>query len=297
MTPARHGGGRLLAITLMAALLAGGCAGNAELPPPAWDRIENATVAERQFTPEAEHFLGRAIAAQLIYRYGLDQNPAARKYLAVLGTYLAYANNMSVPYRGYHFGILATREPLAFSTPGGYVFISRGMLETVRSEEELAGVIAHELGHLQGKDGIRSVGQSKATSMLTMLGTLTLSLAGGGGLAGALLQSFEGAVDHAVTDLVSKGYSRRQELAADAAAIRIMTNAGYPARSYLHLTSRMFADQNGKSASLLSTHPASTERLDALGKLVGQETAAAEENPARRKRFIAAAGKVGATQP
>lgn len=294
---ARHGRSRLTAVILILVLLAGGCGGGSQLPPPAWDRVENATVAERRFTPEAEHFLGRAIAAQLIYRYGLDPDPAARKYLAMLGTYLAYANNLPVTYQGYHFGILATREPLAFSTPGGYVFISRGMLETVRSEEELAGVVAHELGHLQNQDGIRSVGQSKATSMLTLLGTLTLSLAGGGGLAGALLQSFEGAVDHAVTDLVNKGYSRRQEIAADAAAIRIVTTAGYPARSYVNLTRRIFAEQNGKSASLLSTHPASTERLDTLQKLVGEEPAEPAENLARRGRFMAAVGKSEAARP
>lgn len=288
---------RLLAALLIPGFLLGGCAGNSELPPPSWERVENATVAERQFTPEAEHYLGRAIAAQLIYRYGLDPDPSARKYLAVLGTYLAYANNLPLPYRGYHFGLLATREPLAFSTPGGYVFISRGLFEAVRSEEELAGVVAHELGHLQNRDGIRSVGQSKATSMLTMLGTLTLSLAGGGGLAGALLQSFEGAVDHAVTDLVNKGYSRRQEVAADAAAVRIVKNAGYPARPYADLTARIFAGQDGTSTSLLSTHPASPQRLDSLKHLVTQEQATAAGHPARRARFIAAGGKGGAPQP
>lgn len=280
----------LLRWAAAAAILAAACSGNSNLPPPRWERVQGATVVERRFTPEGEHFLGRAVSAQLVARYGFDADPAARAYLGLLGTYLAYANEMPVTYRGYRFGVLATPQIRAFSTPGGGVFVSRGLLEAARSEEELAGVLAHELGHLWNRDGIRSVGASKAASALTAVGTLLASLVGGGGVAAALLQTFEGAVDHAVTDLTVKGYSRAQEVAADEAAVRMLHAAGYPAAPYLSFLRRAFGGEGEGAATLLGTHPPSQARLDAVARLsAGEPSAVAAE--ARRARF----GK--ATQP
>jgi predicted Zn-dependent protease len=272
---------------LALAAAAAGCGGE-NLPPPRWERVEGATVSQRRFTPQGEHFLGRAVAAQILGRYGYDADPAARKYLALIGTYLVYANDLPVTYKGYRFGVLATREIRAFSTPGGTVFLSRGLLDAVRSEEELAGVLAHELGHLENKDGINSVGRSKATSLLTAVGTLAASFVGGGGVAAALLQTFEGAVDHAVTDLVNKGYSRSQEVAADAAAVRILRGGGYPVGPYLAFSRRTFAAGGEQTASLLSTHPGSAERLQELERLAGKEPAPAPAAPARDRRFVVA---------
>ncbi len=137
----------------LAALVALQACGGGNLPPPRWERVEGATVSQRRFLPEGEHYLGRAVAAEIIARYGFDTDAGARKYLALLGTYLVYANELPVTYRNYRFAVLATPEIRAFSPPGGTVLLSRGLLDAVRSEEELAGVIAHELGHLQNKDG------------------------------------------------------------------------------------------------------------------------------------------------
>jgi len=268
-------------------VLLAGCGGE-NLPPPRWERVEGATVTQRRFTPQGEHYLGRAVAAQIIARYGYETDPAPRKYLALIGTYLVYANDLPVTYKGYRFAALATPEIRAFSTPGGTVLLSRGLLDAVRSEEELAGVLAHELGHLENKDGIDSVGRSKATSMMTAIGTLAASIVGGGGLAAALLQTFEGAVDHGVTDLVNKGYSRSQEIAADEAAVRILRGGGYPVGPYLAFSKRTFSAGGEQAASLLSTHPASAERLQALEKLARKEKTAVGPFPVRERRFAAA---------
>ncbi len=269
----------------LAALVALQACGGGNLPPPRWERVEGATVSQRRFLPEGEHYLGRAVAAEIIARYGFDTDAGARKYLALLGTYLVYANELPVTYRNYRFAVLATPEIRAFSTPGGTVLLSRGLLDAVRSEEELAGVIAHELGHLQNKDGINSVGRSKVTSILTAFGTLAASFVGGGGLAAALLQTFEGAVDHAVTDLVNKGYSQSQELAADEAAVRILRGAGYKAGPYLDFSRRIFAEAMAQSASPLSTHPSSAARITALEKSTGRESVSGHASPIRERRF------------
>ncbi len=251
-----------LVAVVVVALFTGGCASSSNLPPPKWGRISGAGVSERKFTPEGEYFLGRAVAVQLLGRYSYLDDAALTHYVGLIVTSLAYTNDLQVPYAGrYQVALLDTDEICAFSAPGGYILVSRGLLSTVQSEDELAGVLAHELGHLRNKDGINAVGRSKATSMLTAAGTLLVSMAGGGGLAGALLQTFEGAVDQAVTDLVAKGFSREQELLADEAALQLMSKTGYVAGAYLDFMRRVFHTGQTQDIALFATHPMSEQRL------------------------------------
>ena len=273
-----------MALLLSAALLMSSCAPS-NLPPPQWHRVEGSTVTDRKFSPEGEYYLGRAVAANLLRNYGPDDDERAGRYLALLTTYMAYANDLPVPYQGYSVAILATQQSSAFSSPGGHVLISRGLLNAVRSEEELAGVIAHELGHLRNQDGIRSVGNAKATSLMTAMGTLVASMVGGGGLAGALLQTFEGAVDHAVTDLVARGFSRQQEIFADQAAVELMKGCGYPPGAYLQFLTRTLSSPQDSEGSLFSTHPMSGERIARLQEILPGEAGEVPSVPARERRF------------
>jgi predicted Zn-dependent protease len=270
-----------------AAVLLTACASSSDLPPPRWSRVEDATVSERRFTPEAEYYLGRAGAAQMTERYGVDTSDAARCYVSLLGTYIAYANDLPVPYKGYTFVVLATDEVRAFSAPGGFVLVSRGLLKNARNEDEVAGVVAHELAHLKNRDAIRSVARSKSSSMLTALGTMVASIVGLDSLAGALLQSFEGAVDHAVTNLVVTGFSREQELAADKTSLELLRTAGYASRCYLDFVKRMLAEKS----TLLSTHPASEERVAALEGALTWDVYDAPAVERRAARLAAVAAK------
>jgi len=278
---------RLFSLAALCLVVTACAESTSNLPPPRWGRVEDATVTERTFTPEAEYFLGRSVAARLANNYGLDQDEAAVRYVALTGTYIAFAGDLSVPYRGYQFAVLATDEVRAFSAPGGYVMVSRGLLKAARNEDELAGVIAHELAHLGNRDAIRSVGQSKSTSILTAVGTVVASLVGLDAMAGALLQSFEGAVDHAVTDLVVKGYSRSQEVAADIEAVRLMKVAGYDPAAYMDFVRRTLKD----GAAITSTHPASEVRIAELTDLAISSNADPTAVKKRAERYAAVVKK------
>jgi len=282
---------RKIAVLLMVVFLISSCGGGSDLPPPKWQRVEEATVAERKFSPEGEYYLGRAVAANILGRHGYFDNAQAGRYVSLLTTYMAYVNDLPVPFNGFNVTILETEAICAFSAPGGHLLISKGLLMQVRSEEELAGVIAHELAHLESNDGIRSVGRSKATSMLSAIGTLAVSLVGGGGLASALLQTFEGAVNHAVTDLTAKGFSRQQELAADKSAIGLMTRCGYPASAYLDFMDRVLGEHHEEQAAIFSTHPMSNDRIERLRVQVANKADESTRVPARDRRFNLALGR------
>jgi predicted Zn-dependent protease len=278
---------RYLAFLLVASLLLS-CSSSSELPPPKWSRVEDSTVAQRRFTPEGEYFLGRAVAVRLLDRYGYDGDLKANRYIGLMGAYMAYRFEMPVTYGGeYRFGVLSSEDILAFSTPGGYVFVSRGLLKAVHSEDELAGVIAHELAHLWNKDSIRAVGRSKSTSMLSAIATLAAGFVGGQGIASALLQTFEGAVDFAVTDLVNHGFSREQEMEADRVAVRILQSTGYHPDAYLTFVRRVLG-VGEKEVSLRSTHPSSSERVEQLEALVGAKQLKSPTTNLREERFAAA---------
>ena len=93
---------------------------------------------------EAE--LGRAEAEKVARSMGIVDDPALTAYVQAIGVRLAvHASLSDVPYR---FQIVDMPEPNAFALPGGYVYVSRGLLALVNSEDELAGVIGHEIGHI-----------------------------------------------------------------------------------------------------------------------------------------------------
>ncbi|HYA88649.1 MAG TPA: M48 family metalloprotease, partial [Nitrospirota bacterium] len=115
--------------------------------------------------------LGREVAARIIARFGLYDNPELMKYVNLVGNVLAiYAAR---PELEFHFAILNTDEINGYSAPGGYVFITRGAIANMQDESELAGALAHEIGHVVEKHAVKELnikGQEASTvSNLAML--------------------------------------------------------------------------------------------------------------------------------
>ena len=115
---------------------------------------EFVTQVKTAFTPEQEYFLGRAVAAQAIARYGVDKDPKRREYVRLVGEALVrLSSRLGANVGGYHFEVLDSDEINGVSGPGGFVFITRGAVEATKSEAELAGILAHELAHVRLKHG------------------------------------------------------------------------------------------------------------------------------------------------
>lgn len=118
---------------------------------------------EQGFNTTQEYYLGRAVAAQAIARYQLDPDPARQRYVRLVGdAVVRLSERVGANHGGYHFGVLASPEVNAVSGPGGYVLITRGAVDAARDEEELAGIIAHELAHVTLGHGAKMAQQSKA---------------------------------------------------------------------------------------------------------------------------------------
>jgi predicted Zn-dependent protease len=166
---------------------------------------------------------------------------------------------------------LNTDEVNAFSGPDGYVLITRGAIERMRDESELAGVLGHEISHVVNHDGLNA---AKNQGMLKA----GLSAAGTNQHFGQFEQLTNGAVD----EIITKGYDRKQEDAADAGAVVLVSLAGYDPNGYLHFIQRLAALDKDRSLSIMRTHPGLGDRVNNISKKIAEIKAGGGQTLAAR---------------
>ena len=149
--------------------------------------------------------------------------------------------------------VLDSSVPNAITLPGGRIYLFRALLERAETPDEIAGVLAHEIGHARHRDSLRKLIQAGGTSYL--FGLLFGDVTGGGALVFASRM------------LVDNAYSREAETAADAFAGETMTALGRPAGAMAHLLKRIEGNES-RIPAFLSTHPVTDRRLSALERLV-----------------------------
>src|SRR5512133_624888 len=137
------------------------------------ERIESITSAvksigkaARPLAEDEEYYVGRAVAARLTATYRLYRNSRLTDYLNQIGQTIALHTEKPATFGGYHFALLDSSEINAFACPGGIILITRGMLSSVKSEEELAAVLAHEIAHIIHRDGIAAIKTSRWSEAL-----------------------------------------------------------------------------------------------------------------------------------
>jgi predicted Zn-dependent protease len=219
---------------------------------------------------KAERLLGEAVDSQA--RMMLDKGPADRPFECGAGTGEAAGRAALVKLIGRLEGAAALPIPLgvkvvrrseanAIALPGGHIYVFEGLVEKAESVDELAGVIAHEIGHVANRDGTRSMLQAAGLSFL--FGMLLGDFVGGSAVvlgARAVLQS---------------SYSRDVESAADRFGIELMGRAGGDARALGTLLTKI-AGANHPGMGILSDHPDTKARLKVIEDLA---RAAGSPNP------------------
>jgi predicted Zn-dependent protease len=205
---------------------------------------------------EQEVTIGRGIAAVVAGRYTVARDEALTRYVNLVGSALvSVAPRAGVAYR---FAVLDSEEVNAFAAPGGYVFVTRGALELMDDEAMLAGVLAHEIGHVDARDVVEEIqskartawGIEQAAERVDVAGEEYLRLAVEAG-AGALFM----------------GLSREDELAADVFAVQRATAAGYDASGIRRFVDKLEDLEGEENVSLLQkTHPDPDDRLDNIDR-------------------------------
>ena len=232
-----------------------------------------------------EYYIGRAVAAQILSRYQPLNDPGLNLYAQKIAQAVAMASDRPSVYKGYHVQILKSDEVNAFAAPGGFIFVTTGLLKLVRSEDELACVLAHEVAHVAKKHGLKSIKASRLTSAFAVLGTEAAKNYTSSQVS-QLTDVFKGTVDDVVNSLIVNGYSRDKEYEADKFGAEYARNANYDPRALQAFLKRMEeAGAAGSGGGMFKTHPAASKRVAELGSL----TPSSDFRPsaARDRRFKA----------
>jgi predicted Zn-dependent protease len=217
--------------------------------------------AMREIGPEEEIKIGNTLASMILGAAPLVDNAAEQHYVNRLGTWLAmHTDRADLPW---HFGIVDTEDVNAFSTPGGYVLITRGMFERARNESELAGVLAHEIAHVVQKHHLHALQNEMRTSAVTEVGG---SMVASGGVTGFLTEE----IIKAGKTLYTRGLDKNDEYEADRMGVVIAARAGYSPYGLVGVLQTLSAAQDDKGLALMmKTHPNPTDRMDRLDAAMG----------------------------
>lgn len=244
----------------------------------------------QDITPEQEYYIGRTVGAVIVNKYIPYNNQDANRYINLIGQTLAQASDLPETFNGYHFLILDSDEINAFATPGGLIFVTRGMLRCCLNENAVAAVLAHEIGHVQARHGLQSIKKSRVTKALTTLAIEGTKSFSGADLAG-LVKSFEGSISDITSTMINNGYSREFEEQADQAAVNILERVGYDPNALIEMLGVMETRLKPDGVDFAKTHPSPDNRIDEIQENIGPYTMVDKSEP-RQKRFAQFLGGV-----
>jgi len=241
---------------------------NAAEPETQWrQRLSSGDeVAQSDITEEVR--FGREVAARIIGRYGLYDNAGLNRYVNLMGNVLTMSTNR--PELEFHFAILNTDEINAYAAPGGYIFVTRGALLKMRDEAELAGVLAHEIGHVVEKHVVRelNIQGSEDSSAYSAASNLARVI---GGSTDAARAAFTQAIDQAMDILFKNGYKREDETQADRDSVMFCAMSGYDPTGLLHYFERIKSAKGKQTEVLDKTHPSYEARMAWLNETITKE--------------------------
>ncbi|OHC82547.1 MAG: peptidase M48 Ste24p, partial [Sideroxydans sp. RIFOXYB12_FULL_59_6] len=256
----------------IAALVLAGCAQN-----PVTGKQDFVMMSEAQ-----EISLGRQADADVRKQYKVYPNPALQAYVDRVGQKLAthsHRNNLR-----YRFTVLDSPEINAFALPGGYVYITRGIMAYLNSEAEMAAVLGHEIGHVTARHGVRQQSASQAANL-------------GIQLASILVPELNNQAFHDVSNLLGgallSGYGREHELESDRLGAQYLARTAYDPQAMIRVVGVLknqelfdaeIAKQEGREPrryhGTFATHPDNDTRLQ---QVVGEAGTLTVENPAENR--------------
>ncbi len=221
---------------------------------------DNINKANQDLSPVQKYYLGRAFGATILESRKPLDNPGANAYVNFIGQALVLASDQPATYNGYRFLILDTPEVNAFSGPGGFIFITKGLVKLTSNEAELAAVLAHEIGHVALDHGVKAIKKDRLTGAWVGAGADVAKTFGPSEVKD-MTSAFEGSLTDLTKAVVDKGYSRDTEFEADARAVEVLRKAGYSPKALLAMLEDLKKIPQGSGSSLAKTHPAPADRI------------------------------------
>lgn len=219
----------------------------------------NPVTGKREFSlisEEREIAMGREYDPQISQMYGVYDDKKLLKYVDDMGQKMVKISHR--PHLKYEIKVMDSPVINAFAVPGGYVYITRGILAYLNSGAELAGVMGHEIGHITAKHSVSQ--QSKARLAQIGLGLGSVLVEGFGQYAGLAQQA---------TGLLFLKFGRDDETQSDKLGVEYSSKVGYDSHhmaNFFKVLDNMRGDSGNSLPSFLSTHPNPVDRIKKIGK-------------------------------
>lgn len=231
--------------------------------------------------------IGQQLAAVLLGSKPLYPDMAVQRYVNQLGRWISLQSTR--PNLPWTFAVLDDPGFNAFAAPGGYVFITKGLLDRVADESELAGILAHEITHVTAKHHLIAMNKTARAGVVTQLIGSQLK----NDLAGLVSSQFLALG----RNLYSKGLDQQDEFDADRSGVALATSAGFDPYGLVAVLQQLRTASPGDAlfALSLSTHPAPQARLNLLEEAMGNRLDAFAGQPSvtvpDRLKRLASAGQ------
>ncbi|MES2185442.1 MAG: M48 family metalloprotease [Pseudomonadota bacterium] len=256
------GGGASSGAAVLGNLLGGGQAGKAA-PAGGGDLLQLLGQSTQEIDTPHEIEIGRQLVAVLLGTKPLVADVALQQYVNRLGRWIALQSPR--PDLPWTFIVLDDPGFNAFAAPGGYVLVTRGLIDRTRDEAELAGVLAHEISHVTQKHHLQAVRKSAQMGLAAQLVASQINTDRAGGFISAQLLAL-------TRNLYSKGLSQDDEFEADRLGVALAARAGFDPYGLPSVVQQltMVPSSDQLFALTFSTHPAPQARLDRLATAMGQ---------------------------
>ncbi len=210
---------------------------------------------------EMEISIGQKADMDIKREYGVYNDSELQRYVERVGKRAAFSSHR--PHLPYHFTVVDTPMVNAFALPGGYIYITRGLLAQINSEAELAGILGHEIGHVTAKHGVKRV-----QAILGYSTFFDIAQVAGLEIPGQWKQ-----IRDLLFSLILLGYGRKDEFQADRLGVEYNFKAGYQPREivrFLRQLRRMEKDEPKGIEILLASHPPTSERISKAEEIVSE---------------------------
>jgi predicted Zn-dependent protease len=247
------------------------------------DTAKNVVKATSDIAEPEEINIGRDMAARLLGAAPLVNDAPLQRYVNNVGRWLASQSER--PDLPWHFGVLDAPEVNAFAVPGGTVFVTKGLLQRMHSEAQLAGVLAHEISHVLRKHHLKAIQKGAQTALAG--DALQQAIKDRSGLARDKLISLG-------SELYTRGLDKSDEFEADRLGVVIAARGGYDSYGLPGVLQTLQASnaQDSTLAMMFKTHPSPTDRLGALSERMQPVLDQYATQPQLPERFAAETKKL-----
>lgn len=232
--------------------------------------VKNPITGETQrvkMTPQEEVALGLQARGEMAQEFGgLYQDKVLQDYIDSVGLKIVQQSGAAQAGYPFDFHLLQDSQTVnAFALPGGQVFITMGLMRRLKSEAQLAGVLAHEISHVIARHGAEHLAkQQLGAALVTAVGVATTDEYGRGRENAVIAQ--------AVNQMVSLRYGREDELESDRLGVRFMSEAGYNPKAMIEVMQILEASRKGGAPpEFLSSHPNPGNRAQQLNALISEQ--------------------------